>query len=100
MSTEARKRFHARYMEVKRAIAAPAFWSLCCVSIAESSMAADEELKRDDVRLEKVDGAWTVFLVEDGKITQQTFETKKFARNFASGQRIRLGLKTSKLPQS
>ena len=63
-------------------------------------MAANAEPEQNDVRLEKVDGAWTVYLVEDGNITQQTFETKKFAKNFASGQRIRLGLQSSSPPQS
>ena len=63
-------------------------------------MATNAGPERNEVKLEKVDGAWTVFLIEDGKITQQTFETKKFAKNFASGQRIRLGLPSSSPPQS
>jgi hypothetical protein len=48
------------------------------------------------VKLEKMDGHWTVFLVEDGEITQQTFETKQFAKNFAAGQRLRLGVSPRK----
>jgi hypothetical protein len=46
----------------------------------------------NDVRLEKLNGEWTVFVFQDGKTTQQTFETEQFARNFAAGQRMRLGL--------
>jgi len=33
-----------------------------------------------------------VQVVEDGRIMQQLFETEQFARNFAAGQRARLGL--------
>jgi hypothetical protein len=46
----------------------------------------------NDVRLEKLNGGWTEFVVADGETTQKTFETKQFASNFAAGQRIRLGL--------
>jgi hypothetical protein len=46
----------------------------------------------NDVRLEKLNGGWTVFVVEDGETTQKTFETMHFAKNFAAGQRMRLGL--------
>jgi hypothetical protein len=45
-----------------------------------------------DVRLEKLDGHWTVFVVEGGETTQKTFETKAYATSFAAGQRVRLGL--------
>jgi hypothetical protein len=46
----------------------------------------------NEVRMEKLDGAWSVFVVEDGQTSQRTFETKQFAKNYAAGQRIRLGL--------
>ena len=44
------------------------------------------------VRIEHIDGHWTVFVHEDGETSQETFETEQFAHNFADGQRIRLGL--------
>jgi hypothetical protein len=44
------------------------------------------------VRLEKLDGIWTVFVVENGETMQKTFVTKAFGKNFAAGQRLRLGL--------
>jgi hypothetical protein len=44
----------------------------------------------NEVRMEKLDGAWSVFVVEDGQTSQRTFETKQFAKNYAAGQRIRL----------
>ena len=40
-----------------------------------------EEKPETSVKLEKVDGEWTVFVVEGGEIIQQTFETKQFAKN-------------------
>jgi hypothetical protein len=46
----------------------------------------------NEVRMEKLDGAWTVFVVENGQTNQRTFETKQFAKSYAAGQRIRLGL--------
>ena len=49
-----------------------------------------EEKPETSVKLEKVDGEWTVFVVEGSEIIQQTFETKQFAKNFAAGQRLRL----------
>jgi hypothetical protein len=45
-----------------------------------------------DVRLEKIDGEWAVFVVEGGKTIQKMFETQRFAKSFADGQRLRLGL--------
>jgi hypothetical protein len=50
----------------------------------------------NEVRMEKLDGAWSVFVVEDGQTSQRTFETKQFAKNYAAGQRIRLGLLVAK----
>jgi hypothetical protein len=50
----------------------------------------------NEVRVEKLDGAWSVFVVEDGQTSQRTFETKQFAKNYAAGQRIRLGLPVAK----
>jgi hypothetical protein len=50
----------------------------------------------NEVRIEKLDGAWSVFVVEDGETSQRTFETKQFAKNYAAGQRIRLGLLVAK----
>lgn len=49
----------------------------------------------DDVRLEHIDGHWTVFVVKDGETVQQTFETEEFANSFADGQRARLGIPIS-----
>jgi hypothetical protein len=46
----------------------------------------------NDVRIEKLDGEWTVFVFEDSETTQKTFETEQFAKSFADGQRMRLGL--------
>ena len=46
----------------------------------------------NDVRLEKLDGHWAVFVVEDGHTDEMKFETEEFAKNFAAGQRDRLGL--------
>jgi hypothetical protein len=34
----------------------------------------------NEVRMEKLDGAWSVFVVEDGQTSQRTFETKQFAK--------------------
>ena len=47
---------------------------------------------KNDVRLEHLDGHWAVFIVEDGETTEQIFENEEFAKNFADGQRTRLGL--------
>ena len=44
------------------------------------------------VRLERPDGVWTVFFVENGETTHKAFATRALARNFAAGQRLRLGL--------
>jgi hypothetical protein len=42
------------------------------------------------IRIERIDGLWTVFVVEHGATTQRTFENEEWARNFAAGQRARL----------
>ena len=42
------------------------------------------------VRIERVDGLWTVFIVVNGETTQRNFEAKEYAENFAAGQRARL----------
>ena len=47
--------------------------------------------QQSGVRLEKIDGHWTVFIVENGETFQRTFETEEFAKNFAAGQRVRFG---------
>ncbi|RLP28548.1 hypothetical protein D8676_04315 [Mesorhizobium sp. YM1C-6-2] len=47
-------------------------------------------IQANAVRIERVDGMWTVFIVIDGETTQRTFESKEYAENFADGQRARL----------
>jgi len=44
------------------------------------------------VSIEHIDGRWAVQIVENGEITQRLFEEEQFARSFAAGQRLRLGL--------
>lgn len=44
------------------------------------------------VSVEHIDGQWAVRIVENGEIIQRLFEEEQFARNFAAGQRLRLGL--------
>ena len=44
------------------------------------------------VSIEQIDGHWAVQIVEHGEVTQSLFVTEEFARNFAAGQRARLGL--------
>jgi hypothetical protein len=46
------------------------------------------------VAIEHIDGQWAVQIIEDGSVTQRTFETLEYARNFAEGQKSRLGLAT------
>lgn len=43
------------------------------------------------VRVEHAEGQWTVFVVEGGHTSRHEFETEQFARNFAAGQRLRIG---------
>ena len=44
------------------------------------------------VRIERIDGYWTVFIHEHGKVAQQAFESEKFATSFADGHRFRMGI--------
>jgi hypothetical protein len=44
------------------------------------------------VRLEQIDGMWTVFVVEDGETLQRTFEKQEWAESYAEGQLTRLRL--------
>lgn len=44
----------------------------------------------NEVRIERSDGLWTVFIVINGETTQSSFESKEYAENFAAGQRARL----------
>ena len=59
---------------------------------------AEERNNQSSVRIEEIDGHWTVFIFEDGDTVQETFETEEFARNFADGQQIRLGISGDKGP--
>jgi hypothetical protein len=44
------------------------------------------------VAVEFADGHWWVTIIEEGEQHRQSFESQEFAENFATGQRIRLGL--------
>lgn len=44
----------------------------------------------EDVRVENVEGRWTVFVEEGGATSRQDFENEQFARNYAEGQRMRI----------
>ena len=44
------------------------------------------------VKIEHIDGQWAVQLVDAGEVTQHLFVTQQFARNFAAGQAVRLGV--------
>ena len=44
----------------------------------------------EDVRVENVEGKWTVFVEESGQTSRQDFENEQFARNYAEGQRMRI----------
>ncbi len=48
---------------------------------------------QNDVRLAELDGAWAVYVTENGKTEEKKFDGEAFARTFASGQLSRLGLK-------
>jgi len=48
---------------------------------------------QNDVRLAELDGAWAVYVTENGKTEEKKFDGEAFARNFATGQLLRLGLK-------
>jgi hypothetical protein len=49
-----------------------------------------KKTKKAAVRLEQIDGLWTVFVVENGETTQRTFEKQEWAESFAEGQLVRL----------
>lgn len=51
--------------------------------------------KEPGVRVEHVDGHWAVQVAENGEVIQRLFEIEEYARNFAEGQRLRLGLPAS-----
>jgi hypothetical protein len=44
------------------------------------------------VAIEHLDGQWVVRFTVDGKATQRLFDLEVQAKNFAAGQRVRLGL--------
>ena len=44
----------------------------------------------DHVRVENVEGRWTVFVVEAGQTSRHDFENEQFARNYGDGQRLRI----------
>ncbi|WP_183097175.1 hypothetical protein [Mesorhizobium sp. YM1C-6-2] len=44
------------------------------------------------VAVEYSGGLWWVTIIEDGQQYRQSFESQEFAENFATGQRIRLGI--------
>jgi hypothetical protein len=44
------------------------------------------------VMIEQADGEWVVKVFEDGAVRKESFVLEAFARSFAEGQRIRLGL--------
>jgi hypothetical protein len=55
-------------------------------------MNADDAAQPTGVSVEHIDGQWAVQIVENGETIQRLFEEEQFARNFAAGQRLRLGL--------
>jgi len=55
-------------------------------------MKAEDTPGPTGVSIEHIDGQWAVQIVDSGEITQRLFEEEQFARNFAAGQRVRLGL--------
>jgi hypothetical protein len=44
------------------------------------------------VTIEQLDGQWVVHFTVDGNTTQRSFGLEEHAKNFAAGQRVRLGL--------
>jgi hypothetical protein len=61
-------------------------------SAAPAAVDADDTARPAGVLIEHIDGQWAVQIVEDGEVTQRLFEEEEFARSFAAGQRLRLGL--------
>jgi hypothetical protein len=44
------------------------------------------------VAVELLDGQWVVHYMVDGKVMHRSFGLEEHAKNFAAGQRVRLGL--------
>ncbi len=48
----------------------------------------------NDVRLDGTESGWSVYVTENGKTDHRHFGDEAFARSVATGQQLRLGLKT------
>ena len=48
--------------------------------------------ENSSVTIEATDGGWHVQVVENGLVSEQHFETEEAAEDFASSQRMLLGL--------
>jgi hypothetical protein len=55
-------------------------------------MTVDNHEQPATVAIEHLDGQWVVHFTVDGEATQRLFDLGVHAKNFAAGQRVRLGL--------
>jgi hypothetical protein len=55
-------------------------------------MTVDNDEQPVTVAIEHLDGQWVVCFTVDGQVTQRLFDLEVHTKNFAAGQRMRLGL--------
>ena len=55
-------------------------------------MTVDNHEQPATVAIEQIDGQWAAGFTVNGQVTKRLFDLEVHAKNFAAGQRMRLGL--------